>query len=141
MATSEIGLTQLPASDAASGERQLNEEHFGPADGATNIPPADRGKAAYLFLLACFTVEGLVWGFAFTFGIFQEYYSKAFPGQANIAVIGTCCMVRTSPSARPQSLRSDRLRRASHIYRHRSCFLPSPNGPSSGVQQRSSAYF
>jgi hypothetical protein len=38
-------------------------------------------------------VEALIWGFAFSFGIIQEYYTKAFPNQSSIAVIGTCCMV------------------------------------------------
>lgn len=96
MATGEIELTRLPAEDALSGERQLNDQDFGPAeaDGASNIPPTDRGKPAYLFLLACFMVEALVRGFAFSFGIFQEYYTREFPDEPNIAVIGTCCMVR-----------------------------------------------
>lgn len=88
MAPSDVELIQLP-------ERQLNEENFGPADATPNIPPPDRGRAAYLFLLSCFGIESLVWGFAFSFGIFQEHYTTAFPGQSNIAVIGTCCMVRS----------------------------------------------
>ncbi len=32
-----------------------------------SLPPVDHGKDAYLFLGACFTVEGLVWGFPFAF--------------------------------------------------------------------------
>ena len=95
MASSQIELNPLPAADPVSAEHQLNDQDFGPAqpDHASNIPPADRGKAAYLFLVACFMVEALVWGFAFSFGIFQDYYSREFAGEANIAVIGTCCMV------------------------------------------------
>lgn len=27
-----------------------------------SLPPVDRGKDAYLFLAACFTMEALVWG-------------------------------------------------------------------------------
>ena len=27
-----------------------------------NVPPADHGKAAWLFLAGCFWIEGLVWG-------------------------------------------------------------------------------
>jgi hypothetical protein len=96
MASSQIELNPIAAADAISAEHQLNESDFGPtqAESASNIPPADRGKAAYLFLVACFMVEALVWGFAFSFGIFQEYYTREFAGEANIAVIGTCCMVR-----------------------------------------------
>jgi hypothetical protein len=35
-------------------------------------------------------------GFAFAFGVFEEYYSthEPFAGSHNIAVIGTCAMVR-----------------------------------------------
>ncbi|KAF4943088.1 hypothetical protein F66182_18852, partial [Fusarium sp. NRRL 66182] len=39
------------------------------------LHPADRGLHAYLFLLSSFILEALIWGFAFTFGIFQQYYS------------------------------------------------------------------
>ena len=98
MAAAQIELSRFPAvvDDARSDERQLAEEDFGPSQtdaNLTGIPPPDRGRAAYLFLLACFMVEALVWGFAFSFGIFQEYYTREFAGQPNIAVIGTCCMV------------------------------------------------
>ena len=59
-----------------------------------SLPPVDRGKDAYLFLAAAFVVEGLVWGFPFSFGVFQDYYSThpPFAGSHNIAVIGTCAM-------------------------------------------------
>ncbi|KAF2141627.1 uncharacterized protein K452DRAFT_326745 [Aplosporella prunicola CBS 121167] len=58
------------------------------------LPPVDRGKDAWLFLAACFAIEALVWGFGFTFGVFQDYYSshEPFAGSANIAVVGTCAM-------------------------------------------------
>ena len=60
-----------------------------------SLSPVDRGKDAYLFLTAAFTLEALVWGFPFTFGVFQEYYTKhePFAGSSSIAVIGTCAMV------------------------------------------------
>lgn len=32
------------------------------SDGETSIPPADKGKDAWLFLLAAFLVEAVVWG-------------------------------------------------------------------------------
>ncbi|RFU26217.1 hypothetical protein B7463_g10120, partial [Scytalidium lignicola] len=57
-----------------------------------NLPQADGGRDAWLFLTGCFMIEALVWGFPFSFGVFQEYYSKLelFEGQSSgIAVIGT----------------------------------------------------
>lgn len=56
------------------------------------LPPVDRGKAAYLVVLGGFIVEALVWGFAFTFGLFQDYYTNLseFRGQeSQVATIGT----------------------------------------------------
>ncbi|KAF7526428.1 hypothetical protein PCG10_004124 [Penicillium crustosum] len=60
----------------------------------TQLPPMDGGMNAWLFLAACFVMEALVWGFAFTFGVFQAYYSDMpqFKDSGNIAVIGTCAM-------------------------------------------------
>ncbi|KAJ5040204.1 hypothetical protein NUH16_010006 [Penicillium rubens] len=58
------------------------------------LPPVDGGVQAWLFLMASAMLEALVWGYAFAFGIFQDYYSthKPFEGSENIAVIGTCAM-------------------------------------------------
>lgn len=58
-------------------------------------PPMDGGMNAWLFLAACFGMEALVWGFAFTYGVFQAYYSEIpqFKDSGNIAVVGTCAMV------------------------------------------------
>ncbi|KAF4301587.1 Major facilitator superfamily [Botryosphaeria dothidea] len=60
----------------------------------SQLPPVDGGKDAYLFLAACFVLEGVVWGFAFTFGVFQEYYSthEPFIGEKNVAVVGTTAL-------------------------------------------------
>ncbi|PYI08542.1 MFS general substrate transporter [Aspergillus sclerotiicarbonarius CBS 121057] len=57
-------------------------------------PPLDHGKDAWLFLAACFVMEALVWGFAFTYGVFQDYYSTLpiFQNSNSIAIIGTCAM-------------------------------------------------
>lgn len=35
------------------------------------LPRADGGKGAWLFLTACFMLEALIWGFPFSFGVFQ----------------------------------------------------------------------
>ncbi|PVI06253.1 MFS general substrate transporter [Periconia macrospinosa] len=64
-----------------------------PSQESFSLPPTDGGKDAWLFLFACFMLEGLIWGFAASYGIFQEYYSTyAFVGQKNIAVVGACAM-------------------------------------------------
>ncbi|KAE8150966.1 major facilitator superfamily domain-containing protein [Aspergillus avenaceus] len=57
-------------------------------------PPVDGGLHAWLFLAACFVVEGTVWGFASCFGVFQSHYRRepAFEGSMAIAAIGTCAM-------------------------------------------------
>ncbi|KAL8905679.1 MAG: hypothetical protein Q9207_002493 [Kuettlingeria erythrocarpa] len=56
------------------------------------LPPADRGKAAWLFLAGCFFIEGLIWGLPFSYGIFQKYYSEHEPfshSPQGIAAVGT----------------------------------------------------
>ncbi|PMD43600.1 MFS monocarboxylate transporter [Hyaloscypha variabilis F] len=57
-----------------------------------SLPQADGGKHAWMFLAAGFVVEALVWGFPFSFGIFQEYYTTHEPfstESSGVAVIGT----------------------------------------------------
>lgn len=72
---------------------ELSEQDFLPAESEhPSLPPADHGKDAYLYLAAAFMSEALVWGFAFSFGVFQTYYSKheQFASDAShIAIIGT----------------------------------------------------
>ncbi|KAI9729229.1 MAG: hypothetical protein M1834_007021 [Cirrosporium novae-zelandiae] len=56
------------------------------------LPRADGGKDAWLFLAGCFTIEALVWGFPFSFGIFQDYYTNLplfASNPSGIAIIGT----------------------------------------------------
>lgn len=65
-----------------------------------SIPQADGGQRAWLFLIACFFVEGLVWGFAYSFGVFQEYYTTHEPfskDPSGIATIGSSAMVHVFP--------------------------------------------
>jgi hypothetical protein len=86
-----------------NSNKNLNwvEGNFDPAVDAASLPKPDEGKDAWLFLSACFMMEALVWGFPFAFGLFQEYYSthEPFASSSNIAVIGTCAMVRFSPKS------------------------------------------
>ena len=66
-----------------------------PEDGAFAygaLAPADGGKDAWLVLAAAFILEGLVWGFPFAFGVFQEYYAtdELFSqDESSLAAIGT----------------------------------------------------
>ncbi|KAJ5925264.1 hypothetical protein N7454_007903 [Penicillium verhagenii] len=71
-----------------SSQEALSEHH------EANLPPVDGGKRAWLFLAACFVIEALIWGFTFSFGIFQDYYSthEPFKSSGDIAIVGTCAM-------------------------------------------------
>ena len=63
-----------------------NAEHVG-----ASLPPADTGKAAWLFLAGSFILEALVWGFPFSFGTFQKYYLEhgTFRDGNSLAAVGT----------------------------------------------------
>ena len=59
------------------------------------LASVDGGKQAWLFLAGSFFVEALAWGFPFSFGIFQNYYSRHEPfasQKSSIAVIGTTAL-------------------------------------------------
>lgn len=87
----EKGLqTQL---DGMTSRTDVSNIHYG-----TQPPPMDGGINAWLFLAACFVMEALVWGFAFTYGVFQAYYTDLpqFKDSGNIAVVGTCAMVNSN---------------------------------------------
>jgi MFS family permease len=90
---SSIELTSISASQRNSTS-ETNDADNPNHHPEFSLPPVDGGKDAWLFLAAAFVVEALVWGFPFSFGIFQEYYSthEPFQGSGNIAVIGTCAM-------------------------------------------------
>ncbi|KAH7112871.1 major facilitator superfamily domain-containing protein [Dendryphion nanum] len=59
-------------------------------DDTSSLPPIDGGKDAWLFLAACWAVEFLVFGFGFSYGVFQNYYSThaPFSNSNNISVVG-----------------------------------------------------
>ncbi|KAL2044944.1 hypothetical protein N7G274_002719 [Stereocaulon virgatum] len=59
------------------------------------LPRADGGRDAWLFLLGSFFIEALIWGFPYSFGLFQEYYTTHAPFSnepSGIAVIGTLAL-------------------------------------------------
>ncbi|KAI5809734.1 major facilitator superfamily domain-containing protein [Peziza echinospora] len=57
----------------------------------SQLPPVDRGRGAWTYLAVAFLVEGLCWGFPFSYGVFQSYYSHTAPfaGSKELSVIGT----------------------------------------------------
>ncbi|KAK1656821.1 major facilitator superfamily transporter [Colletotrichum godetiae] len=68
------------------GEQESHDEASG-----RPIRPADKGLSAWLFILASFVAEAVLWGFPLSYGVFQDYYSKhpALKHDPSIAVIGT----------------------------------------------------
>ncbi|KFY72282.1 hypothetical protein V499_07568 [Pseudogymnoascus sp. VKM F-103] len=87
--SSDIAMGELRERHVESGNSPSSEEE----QTALVITPrrADRGKDAWLFLAASTVIEALVWGFSFSFGVFQDYYSthEPFAGATNIATIST----------------------------------------------------
>ncbi|CAE6452397.1 unnamed protein product [Rhizoctonia solani] len=61
----------------------------------SNLPPADHGFQAWLYLLGAFVVETLVWGFPNSFGVFLSYYSKMYQEEKGAELLlplaGTLC--------------------------------------------------
>ncbi|KAJ4294561.1 hypothetical protein N0V90_008252 [Kalmusia sp. IMI 367209] len=96
MAQSSIELRSLDAGTPKNDDRQqqiLNSSSE-PLDSVAefaSLPPVDTGKEAWLFLAACWGVEAVTFGFGFSFGVFQDYYSthEPFAGSGSIAAIGT----------------------------------------------------
>jgi len=60
-----------PLEDAEHDAREILHESR--QYDAPSVPPADRGKDAWLFLTGCFAVEGLLWSFPFAYG--TGYYT------------------------------------------------------------------
>ncbi|KAH8195106.1 hypothetical protein TruAng_010726 [Truncatella angustata] len=94
MSQTAIELERFGSNARTTPDTQPGQQENGNAQSSPqefSLPPVDSGKDAWLFLAACWAVEALVWGFGFSFGIFQDYYSnhEPFIGEGNIAVIGT----------------------------------------------------
>ncbi|KAF1967583.1 MFS general substrate transporter [Bimuria novae-zelandiae CBS 107.79] len=96
MATSTVELHSLHLDAPRSIERQQeilanSNEPQDTTNGFPSLPPVDSGKQAWLFLAACWGVEAVTFGFGFSFGVFQDYYSShaPFAGSGSIAAIGT----------------------------------------------------
>src|SRR2546423_1316527 len=60
------------------------------------LPPPDSGWAAWVFLFGCFMIETFLWGFPFSFGVLQDYYTNHEPislHPAGGSAVGTTCSV------------------------------------------------
>lgn len=73
----EIPLQGILTSDSKSSITQYPPTLERPVP---QLPPADRGRAAYLFLAASFVVETVVWGLPSSYGVFLEYYQSVGVG-------------------------------------------------------------
>ena len=61
-----------------------------------NLPPIDHGHQAWLFCISASTLEMLVWGYGFSFGVFQDWYTSHPPLQSQspiaISAIGASAL-------------------------------------------------
>ncbi|KAH8100533.1 MFS general substrate transporter [Cristinia sonorae] len=60
------------------------------------LEPVDRGRKAWTFCFCAFVLETIVWGFGFSYGIFQTYYTSHPPfntaSPVAIAAVGTTAL-------------------------------------------------
>ncbi|CAE6492448.1 unnamed protein product [Rhizoctonia solani] len=78
---------QSQTTDDQQNQGEIGLENAEPA--GLELPPVDRGFKAWSFVGAAFVLETIVWGFGFTYGVFQEYFlhHRTF-GDASEAAIG-----------------------------------------------------
>ncbi|KAJ4357699.1 uncharacterized protein N0V89_002275 [Didymosphaeria variabile] len=96
MATTSVKLQPVGSDMIRNTERQQQvsdnrSEPQTPINEFSSLPPVDTGKEAWLFLAACWGVEAVTFGFGFSFGVFQDYYTshEPFAGSGSTAAIGT----------------------------------------------------
>lgn len=83
-------------SDFAAANTEVQHDDTTHADVTTTsrLPAPDSSRQAYLFLLAAFAIEAIVWGFPFSSGVLQIYYATHPPFEAHpsgLGAIGTTC--------------------------------------------------
>lgn len=76
---------------------RVDNHHDGQANvHVQSLPPMDRGRKAWTFCLSAFILEVIVWGFGFSYGIFQDYYTSHPPFNKNspvaIAAVGSVAL-------------------------------------------------
>ena len=97
--TSEIELIAYPVAPGSHLEANDVYPQSNNLEDRTSfsLPPVDSGRPAWSFLAGAFFIEALVWGFPFSFGVFQDYYSRTPPfdsphQKSRIAIIGTTAL-------------------------------------------------
>ncbi|VDB93434.1 unnamed protein product [Peniophora sp. CBMAI 1063] len=90
--------TAAPSRVASTDRVALELDHESESqreEEAVALPPVDGGVRAWTFVFCAFILETLVWGFPFSYGVFQEYYlsspTSPFLGASESAInaIGT----------------------------------------------------
>lgn len=82
--------SSVTVSRAASNELTPSDEESQPNE-AQSLPRQDGGLAAWRLLLSSFIFEAVLWGFALSFGVFQDYYTQIpqFKDNSYVSVVGT----------------------------------------------------
>ena len=73
---------------ALAGGLERQDDSLVTAAMPDNLPPMDRGWQAWKFCFSASVLEMLIWGFGFSFGVFQDWYTShpPFDSQSPIAV-------------------------------------------------------
>ncbi|KAG8738382.1 hypothetical protein FRC11_001428, partial [Ceratobasidium sp. 423] len=92
--TSTVAIPRTESNN--EGNAGLDQPVTVPEHEGMSLPPVDKGFAAWSFVFAGFMLEALVWGFGFTYGVFQEYFlhHRTFgnASEAEIGAIGTTAL-------------------------------------------------
>ncbi|KAF2755477.1 MFS general substrate transporter [Pseudovirgaria hyperparasitica] len=94
--TSTNNASKASQSTIVDAEHQFGESESVPNNGIegfdySTLPPVDTGKDAWLCLLAVFTIEVMILGYGFSYGVFQDFYAVNEPfasSSSNSSVIG-----------------------------------------------------
>ncbi|VDB83131.1 unnamed protein product [Peniophora sp. CBMAI 1063] len=93
---SDAGISTIPTTAAPSRVASTDVlESDQREEDAVALPPVDGGIQAWTFVFCAFILEMLVWGFPFSYGVFQEWYLSSpdspFRGASESAInaIGT----------------------------------------------------
>ncbi|KAJ1300350.1 hypothetical protein OPQ81_005170 [Rhizoctonia solani] len=72
-----------------SSFRDASQAEISLGAAASELPPVDVGFGAWSFVASAFLLDTIIWGFGFTYGVFQEYFirEKTF-GDASEAALG-----------------------------------------------------
>lgn len=73
-----LSLEPLPPTDPRPPETSASDDLFLDVDSPfiSNLPPADGGRKAWLFLAGATVIEALVWGIPFSIGVLHVYWAN-----------------------------------------------------------------